>query len=626
MAKTPKVRPIAAAPRTSYGVGVGLNIVSDTGQSLGSTGRSIPIGTPITQSTALAAARARGLPQSALSGIVSIKHPRYIEWASVWTELGHVYEGDGPYLSGEALVPHPRELNFKQNTDGSTDYTVVVSRKRKYLQRQQIARYENFAATITDLFVDYQYAKLPKREVTNQPALLDRSPYLEWLEDVDGYGTHMDDWLKRWQTLTNVYGHQAIVVDRQPPNTLRTNITPNGGKTGLTTLAQLGRPVLRCYSPLDIPDWLAPRNQLAAIKVEEPVERASLLDQPLPAERWYFTWNGQYATQFDTFGAQVQVRPHGFGELPVRLWYCKRRARIPIIGRGLLGDGRLFKDHFNLISELREIFRAQTFNILNIPLQDDETVQDARNRMGEHVGTDSVVFTKGGQAIYVAPGDGPAARYTEELARVERKAFRLTSLPWESDSKEAEAEGSRQLKAADLNSSLASLADNAEEIDYFAARMYFQGTLGPERGLAAYKAAGIRIAHPDEFHVEQLLAKAEETKLVLELGVGPTAAKLLKAGVLQLALPDLDQTTRDTIEKELEAESTLAQQAQDKERQDLIAGRNPREQEDREDEKETIKAEREDVRAQEDRDHQERLARVRVRQAPSRKPKTAKRK
>jgi hypothetical protein len=246
------------------------------------------------------------------------------------------------------------------------------------------------------------------------------------------------------------------------------------------------------------------------------------------------------------------------------------------------------------------------------------------------------VFTKNGTAGYVAPPDGPAARYTEELARVERKAFRLTGLPWESDSKEAESEGSRQLKAADLNSSLASLADNAEEIDYFAARMYYIATLGPQRGMEAYKEAGIRIGHPDEFHTEQLMSKAEEAKLVLELGVGPTAARLIKAGVLQLGLPDLDQDTRASIDRELEEETKLAQEAQNKTHLDTIAGRNPREAEDREDQKERDGAERERENKREERkftaeenekERKTRLREARARtKAPSRASKVSKRK
>ena len=37
-------------------------------------------------------------------------HPEYVQWLPVWLRLGYVYRGDGPFLDGTALVPHPREI------------------------------------------------------------------------------------------------------------------------------------------------------------------------------------------------------------------------------------------------------------------------------------------------------------------------------------------------------------------------------------------------------------------------------------------------------------------------------------------------------------------------------------
>lgn len=489
-----------------------------------------------------------------VASVIARVHPRYSTWLPVWQELGHVYEGDGPLLDGSALIPHARELTYQRNGDGTTDFSIVTGSKRKFIQRKSLAYYENFAATIVDLFVDYQYAKLPERSVDNKEGTGQTSEIEDWWKDVDSYGTSINDWFKRYQTLTNVYGHQFVVVDRKRTGTQkRTNQSPNGGKTR-PSLADVGAPILRIYSPPDAPDWLAPQAQLSAIKFQEPVERTSLLDTVLPQEQNYFLWDSTQWAAFNTKGNPLASSPHNMGQLPVAVWFAKRRSRIPIIGRSLIRDAGPFLNHYNLLSELRELLRSQTFSMLNIQLGPDETIDQARERLGDHAGTDALVFTKGG-ATFIAPPDGPASVYAQEIATSERKMFRLVGLPWESDSREAEAAESRRIKAADLNASLASLANNAQEIDQWVAQMFYVSRYGPDRGKKAYEAASIRISHPDEFHVQQLMQAAEEAKLVLELGVGPTASCLIKGTLIPLALRDLDPDTKTKIEEELEAES-----------------------------------------------------------------------
>jgi hypothetical protein len=493
-------------------------------------------------------------------------HPRYDEWIDVWRALGYVYEGDGPYLNGEALVPHTRELNYRILSSGGVDFDTVVSEKRKFTQRKRLARYENFASTIVDTLVDHQYAKVPTRHIDQPPAIStdpnatepERHPIHDFWEDVDGEGTAIDDWLKWYQSLVNVYGHVFVLMDRLQP-TAPTEALRRGN---IRTIADQGRLVLRVYSPVDVPDWLAPRGALSAVKLVEPVERRTLTQRVLSADVEYVTWDRVRWTRFNAEGKQIGTGIHGFDLLPVMIWYARRRSRIPVIGRSVLRDPKVFQDHYNLISELRELFRAQTFSILSVGLGDNETIQQARDRLGEHLGTDSIMYTRG-ETVFIAPPDGPAARYADEIARVERVIYRLAGLPWQTDTKEAEAEGSLQIKAADLNRTLAGLADETERLEYQIARRWFRGTYGADQGERLFKTSGLRISHPEEFQVEQLAQALEDAKSVITLGVGPTATMLIKQDVVQLRLKDLDAETRAKIDGELKAESAREETSKD---------------------------------------------------------------
>lgn len=486
-----------------------------------------------------------------LASVISRTHTLYTDWLSTWQRLGYLYEGDGPYLNGEALEPHPRERTYALKGDGTTDFSQPTGFQRKYLARQALARFEDFPATIINLFADYQYQKHPERHVGRKEGLSDRAELEEWWEDVDGFGTSITAWLKRYQVLTNTFGHTFVVMDRETPNTRRSNITPRGGKTLPVTLADLGRPILRLYTPPQAPDWLAPQGQLSAIKFQESVERANLLQTVLPTEKNYFLWDQNQWVCYNSRGSQLRASQHGMGVLPVRVWYARRRARLAIIGRSLLGTGQLYHDHYNMTSELRELLRSNVFSMLNIQLGENETVEQARLNMGQHAGTDAILFTKG-SAQWIAPPDGPASIYMENISAAERKMFRLATMPWESDSTAPESGDSRRIKASDLNSSLAAMADEAEMLDLWIARMFYRARYG-KQGEARFKEAEIRISHPDEFHVEQLAAAAEDAKLVLELGVGPTATKLIKANLIPLAVRDLPPNVKQDIDQELEA-------------------------------------------------------------------------
>lgn len=485
--------------------------------------------------------------------LISQEHPRYIEWKETWKLLGHIYEGDGPFLDGDGLVAHPREIVYATDpVTGEVDTSEIKGFTAKFYRRQKIARYENFAQTIVDTFVAYLFAKPISRVVGEESADKKRHPLEDWWDDVDGEGTSMSDWMQARQILANVFGHVWIIMDRE-------RVTGPA-----VSRAAQGRPILRSYVPLDVPDWLCPGNKPVAVKVVEAVERKSLFSSTLASKDQgdsatdrsglqvqYRIWDREQWALYDQDGGAVTSGPHGFPECPVVVLYSNRRARIPLIGRSLLGDGKLFQDHYNLLSELRELLRGQTFSMLHIGLAEEEQVDEARQRLGNHAGVDNVIYTKGG-AGYVAPPDGPAGVYAQTISDLERKMYRLVGLPWEGDSGVGETADSRRLKAMDLNRFLAKQASECEVAEYAIARLWFLATYG-EAGEARFDSSEVSISYPDEFHTEAILDVVNNARATISLGLGRTADKETKKRALPVLLPDLDIETKKTIEAEIEA-------------------------------------------------------------------------
>jgi hypothetical protein len=495
-------------------------------------------------------------------GFVWQTHPLYDEWFETWKLAGEVYEGDGGFLDGSNLIAHPRELVYASTRIGGKDFEQVIGEKIKFKRRRALARYENFAQSLIDIFVDHQYSKLPSRSFTSKMGASENQvyPIEEWWQNVDGLGTSMDDWLKIAQTLANVYGHIHVLLDR------------DYSEQPARTRAEENPLVLRIYTPEDALDWLAPRKRLTAIKFVEAVERTSLMEpstfaearlrsdtatKDLPKVQFWF-WDDQEFRLFDREGKQSKRRQHGFGEVPVVPFYCRRRARIPLIGRSAMRDPKVFRDHYNLISELRALMRDQTFSLLNIQLAPDEDVVDARSRLGDHAGTDTILWTRG-SAAFISPSDGPAARYAQELSDVERKMYRLMGLPWETDSADAESADSRKLKAMDLNKLLAGQADEAEKFEYQIARMWFIGYYGRDIGLRRWKDAGCVIKHPDEFNVEQLMAVVDEARAAISVNLGATAEKLIKKNTISVLVPNATPEQRKQIEQEIDKQPSQAE-------------------------------------------------------------------
>ena len=487
------------------------------------------------------------------------QHPLYTTLASTWRLLLDVYEGTGGFLDGSYLIPHPREVEYAFSEDPVTkvrtfDYNTVRQETTRFKKRKVLARYENFAQIILDTLLDYLYAKAPSRVIGGQATAEDGHPLMQWWEDVDGEGTHITDWVKRTHTLAALMGHAFVAMDRPP-----LDVAPR-------SKADQAAPFLRVYTPLDALDWIARGRSLRAVKFIEAVGRDDLNEAPLAAVSTtptasatgdgarksvqYRIWDGETWQVYDQDGGLLGRGDHGMGELPVLVFTGRPRATLPIVGRSVLGDPRLFRDHFNLVSEKRSLERDQTFSLLNIELGTDQLAEEAKSLAGETVSTSSALFTRG-PAKFIAPEAGPVEHYERELQNLVRTIYRLVGLPWDVDSKQVETAELRKLKAMDLDRLLAGMAAEAERVEYAIARQWFIAQDGPERGQAAYEASELSIEYPTEFQTSEILDEILELRAKLSANLGPTASRILRERAVPVLLPDLTADQLATVTEEI---------------------------------------------------------------------------
>ncbi len=502
-------------------------------------------------------------------------HPTYATWAPKWRDLIYVYEGSGPFLTGTALVAHPREwLDHTTSmpaqvteVDPATGETRTATRvvqsvnpnpskpSPKLLERRRLACYENVASPIIDQKLSALLRREPDRRVKGEAQKHD---WLTWADtDVDGSGTRLDDFMRDAERLALIFGHAVIVMDRV------------GGTENPLTRAEQGTPALRLYSPLDMPDWLQDgTGALTEVKLYEVAPRTSLREASASETRYRLryltaetfevveetsTTNAGQATV--TESKTLNQGPHGFGTLPVVVLYAKRRALTPLIGQSVLYDPQLYVDLYNLTSEIRELLRKQTFSVLNIPLgtgPDATSLEQAQAYAGTSTGTTNVLFSSQ-PAQYISADANNVTVYLDVWEKRLRTIFRLANVPFETDTRDAEAEGSLKLKREDMNQVLSGYAAEMQRAEEQIAELWFRGTYG-ESWEKEWDRVEPTIAYPDTFDVtpfEEILQRAEAA-LALPLGRSKTFMVELSKQIAPLLLSESTPSTMQKIFAEIE--------------------------------------------------------------------------
>jgi hypothetical protein len=485
-------------------------------------------------------------------GILPFKaHPLYTTWAPIWRKLAHIYDGAGGFLNGTYLVAHPREW-----LDYTSENPVKPTRKLK--KRRQLARYENIGATIIDEKRASLFKQPPTRrtgEPNQKQPQGSEHPYLDWCEDVDGSGCDMDDFLKYAWTMAAIFGHVYLYMDRP------------ASEEAPKSLAEQKNPILRIYTPLDVPDWLIDNNgELTAVKMVEPIQRTSLDEPMVTGVRYRSRYVDQenWWTSDEDNGFNAPKTPHNFGRLPVAVLYSGRKALQQVIGDSVLRDPKLFIDLYNLSSELRELLRNQTFGILNVQLGTGDQavdVQTVKAWNGDTSGTENVFFSPG-KADFIQPDASNVGAYQAERQYLLRTIYRLCVVHYESDTKDAKSADALKLETESFGQLLSSYADELEDTEYQIADLWFRATYGADAGPMKMDAANLSIRWPDEFDQATVQDSLKIVQQALAIDLGKTASANLKKTLVPQVLPDLPGDVAETIASEIEAQPDQAEQQQ----------------------------------------------------------------
>lgn len=506
------------------------------------------------------------------AGNSTVKHPLYTTWSPTWLKARDVYEGSGGFLDPDCpyLVPHPREwldhsidateeVDGERRTIGKVPNPTPTQPSPKLKLRRKLARYENVADTILDAVMSPLFEEPAQRRVNVDKAAGKSLPIQQFWKDVDGKGTSIQSAVEDAFVVAGAFGHCIWYLERR-----ETEEAP--------TAADAQVPRLCRYTPLDMVDWLtdehtgeliavkfveqAPRTEFSAIKSDN--TRTRVVDR----KKW---------TLYDSKGRKIDGAEHGFGTLPIVILYGKRRPLTPVVGKPIIGDPDLYIDLYNLVSELRELLRNQTFAILNVPIGPEGDVAKESSILGQQSGTANVLLSTL-KADYISPEGTNVEAYHTHLDRLGRMIYRLASVPWEGDSRAAEGAESRRLKRQELVSRLSKYAGELHRAEWAIVQLIYR-LLNGEQWEQALETDGVLVQYPKTFHPPDLNEVATNVGLALGLDLGETATKELKKQTTRAFLPQATTDQLKQIDEEIDAQEVLTA---DERQQKLLEGASQR--------------------------------------------------
>lgn len=453
--------------------------------------------------------------------VLSRTHPEHERNVSSWQVFLDAFEGSGGFQDGSYLWPYDREED------------------RSFRNRQAMARYHNYLEALVDLYVRFVFTQGVKRSSQSEQ-------YNEWLLDVDGAGTHINDFLKKVSSMALAAGQAGILVDKTPDE-----------PEGPALADEQGRVLAVTFAPTHVLDWRHGRDVLSAVKLCEDAPQPSIIDGPPEedAAKQYLIWDETGWARFSGAGQLIDGSTLDLGLVPFVMLRPRPRHRSRMLGRPLVSNANILKSLYNRASEEDEVIRAQAFSVLTVEVGPEGDVNETKTQLGNTVGSAKALVVKG-KLDYKTPDQSVPGSIRENASYLAREAYRLAHVRWQRDGLGVESAESIQMQFADLNEMLQGFSKSLAETERAMARAWFAWMTPGDQAAAdaAFEAAKVKTEYPDEFFVTDMMAELESLSAALAMDLGPKMAKRIKKRVARRVDPDMTPEEQDEVDAEIDAQ------------------------------------------------------------------------
>lgn len=452
--------------------------------------------------------------------ILQQEHPEYAEHKGSWQVLIDAFEGDGGFLDGSYLWPYPRE------------------REGDFKKRMSFARYQNYLAALVDVHVRFVFTQGVKRDSASEE-------FNAWLENVDGAGTGINDFLRRFASSALVCGHALALLDK-------TDDVPDGPSKA----DENARVIARIFQATDAPDWrfdaAAGLTQIKLLEVGPPPDLWDTVDGEDLTRPQYLLWADEGWVRFDHEGNLVGAGVTDLDLVPAVILRPKPSDISSMRGRPLISNANVIRALFNRCSEEDQVLRDQAFSVLTVSIDPNGDVDAAKRDLGDSVGTTSALVVKG-EIDYKTPSQEVPAAIRENAEYLVRELYREAHVRYEGDSLDAESADAIRMKHIELNEVLQGFASALSLVEEQIARTWFHWqSATPEQADAAFEAAQVVAEYPEAFFEEDLQKELDAWQTAMRMGLGDRMGRRLKKRIVRRLEPDIPQDELDKIDAEID--------------------------------------------------------------------------
>jgi hypothetical protein len=477
-------------------------------------------------------------------------HREHTVYEARWRLFSDTYYGEGGFADGSYLVPHPVELDNGQESEA-------------FKKRKEVTKYENDAAWIVDSLHSHLF-KRPVARSTKDAELA------AWLEDVDGNGTSLGDFLRQAQRQARIFGHVLVFMDRPSSKELAAKAAAVGTVTKADERAAGVAPYVYARSPLQVIDWA--RDRTGAFEWVKVLETHTVYgtlppgqtDPLLEAGTKTFTrlWTRTATELWDTSDPEkpvlVDARDHNLGVVPGVILYAQHGKDGELSGKSDLWDiAPIAVKKFNLESEKRELQRNNSFNMLTIPRMEGEEVGEPDPETGERrisVGSGRVLLFNGASShapAFIGADASHVESYARDIAAATDQIMRLANMKQKGGVSQSGVAWAFDWEQT--NNVLARQAGLLKEADIKLIDLWHVWQAGAA-DLVRWDAVDYRPEYPETFSYSddaEEIAKAREAQEV-DWGSAIFERELAKTRVRRL-LPNLPKETVAEIDAEIDA-------------------------------------------------------------------------
>jgi len=333
--------------------------------------------------------------------------------------LADALHGTGGFANGGELVRYPREDNAK------------------LARRKEVAWYPNPVLRACSRFIGYLSKRPPVRDV-NHPLMV------AFMDDCNWRGDSLDVFWQGFMLEARARGCMILLVDM--PSSLPEDQTTQLEARAFPYLVPIAPELVTDYA-LDERGMLLHFSYASTATLEgKEVDVTRRWD----AEVWQVLLNGEV----------IETAPHGLGICPALVF--SESGAFPAEGQfSPIAD--MGKRLYNMLSELDELLRAQTFSILAYQVPTESMHSFNAAQVAETIGTHNMLVHSGAAPAFIAPTAIPTEAYFKAIERLQ-KMIDEVGLNVEPPG-QAESGIAMTLRFQSLNAALTGFARRMEDLE-----------------------------------------------------------------------------------------------------------------------------------------------------------------